>query len=314
MRNVLNLASILILAVLTASCGNEDEPLYGYSEGRFRLLSMPVSGQLQDVTVRDGDIIEAGTVLAALDTSVVAAELEEAKARAASASSRLSDARAGGRAQEINAAEDRLARAKASARNAQQSHDRAKALFNTGIAPKSRLDAAEAALRETQASAAEAAQQLAITALPARRDQIEALEAEVQAAQAALDAQTRRLAQMELKAPTKGLIERVLRDVGEPAGPSAPVIRFLPEGERKAILFVSGPKRPSLSIGQRLNIECDGCETSYSAKIDRLSSEAEFTSPMIFSDVARDRLTYRLEAGFLGDAPPSGTPIWARVH
>jgi HlyD family secretion protein len=305
---------MLALALIIGSCGNEEEPLYGYSEGRFRLLSMPMSGQLQDVSVRDGDRVEAGTVLAALDTTVVAAQLEEAKARVASARSRLADARAGGRTQEIKAAEDRLARAKASARNAQQSHARAKALFNEGIAPKSRLDGAEAALRETQASAAEAAQQLALTALPARSDQIKALEADVHAAEAALEGQTHRLAQMELKAPTSGLIERVLRDVGEPAGPSAPVIRFLPEGERKAVLFVSSMKRPSLSLGQRLSIECDGCKTTYSATIDRLSSEAEFTSPMIFSDVARDRLTYRLEAGFLGDAPPSGTPIWAKVN
>lgn len=295
------------------SCGADEQTLYGYSEGRFRLLTMPMTGQLQDVAVRDGESIEAGSLLAVLDTSVATAELKQAKARASSAVARLADARAGGRKEEVKAAEDRLARAKAAAHNAKQSYDRAKTLFNNGIAPKSRLDAAEAALRETQASAAEAAQQRALAALPARSDEIKALEAEVEAAQAALDAQTRRLEQMHLIAPTNGMVERVLRDVGEPAGPNAPVIRFLPDGERKAVLFVSATQRASLSLGQSLLIQCDGCETSYSARVDRLSSEAEFTSPMIFSDTARERLTYRLEAAFTSGAPPSGTPIWAQM-
>lgn len=308
----------LIVSICTvlclSGCDRGSDAIYGYSEGRFRLMSMEVAGRLAQVSVQDGQSVKQGTVLATLDASVVAAELDQARARMAAAQARLADAQAGGRTQEINAAQDRLARAQASARNAQQSYDRIKPLFDKGVVAKSRLDSVEAAMRETKASVAEAAQQFELASLPARTDEIAARAADFAAAKAAVRAHERRLAQMSLAAPTDGLIERVLRDEGEPAGPSAPVIRFLPDGERKAILFVTEEKRPSIPLGRLLTIECDGCATTFKAKVDRLSSEAEFTSPMIFSDVQRSRLTYRLEARFLGAAPPSGMPIWVVIE
>lgn len=303
----------MALLVLLVSCDAPDDRLFGYSEGRYALLSMEHAGRLEKVVVRDGERVTEGQLLARLGTSVVQAEIAHALAKAAAALARLNDAQTGGRDQEVSAAQDRLARAKAAATNARQTYDRVKPLFDKGVVAKSRLDAAAASMQEAAASAAEAAQQLELVSLPARSDQIAALYAEYDAAKAAVSVQERRLEQMMLRAPSNGLIERVLRDAGEPAGPNAPVIRFLADGEQKAIIFVSQAKRSSISLGQEITIGCDGCDSFLRARIDRLSSEAEFTSPMIFSDQERARLTYRMEAQFLGKAPASGTPIWVQA-
>ncbi|MGD1956588.1 MAG: hypothetical protein ACFBZ9_15400, partial [Sphingomonadales bacterium] len=65
--------------------------------------------------------------------------------------------------------------------------------------------------------------------------------------------------------------------------------------------------------GKQVTVECDGCAAATIATVDRVSGEAEFTSPMIFSDKERARLVYRVEAQFHDAAPPIGTPVWANI-
>lgn len=96
---------------------------------------------------------------------------------------------------------------------------------------RSSLSDARTGSKTQEVSAAQ--DRLARAEASARSDQISALEANLEAAKAALSTLHSRLAQMELKAPANPEIERVLRAVGEPTGPGAPVIRFLAEGERK---------------------------------------------------------------------------------
>ncbi|MEM7568446.1 MAG: HlyD family efflux transporter periplasmic adaptor subunit [Pseudomonadota bacterium] len=292
------------------SCGEEEARLHGYAEGRFRLLTTQDSGQIASLAVAEGTRVKAGEPIAQLDTAVQQAQVARAQARLNAALSQLTDSMRGGRAQQIEAAQQRLTSAKAAATSAQQDYDRIKPLFDRGVVAKSRLDSALSRLREAKASVAERSEEVTLATLPEREDRIKALKADVAAAEASLLAEEQMLARMQLSAPESGVIERVLRRPGEVAGPGAPIVRFLPDGGRHAILFVPGPKRTAISVGEQLDIECDGCETTLKARIDVMASDAEFTSPMIFSDVERSRLVYRLEAEFLGAPPPVGTPVW----
>lgn len=307
--------SLAILAPLLCliACESQPDALHGYAEGRFRLLTTQDSGQIAQILSKDGMRVAAGTPIATLDTAVQEAEVEHAAARLAAAQSQLADSARGGRTQLVEAAQQRLASAQAAAISAQQDYDRIKPLFDRGVVAKSRLDSTLSRLREAKASVAERTEEVTLARLPQREDRIKALEADVAAARAALDSQRQRLKRMQLTAPSDGVIDRVLRRAGEVAGPGAPIIRFLPDDGRMAVLFVPEPKRTAITVGQQLSIECDGCETKLAAQVDVLASDAEFTSPMIFSDQERARLVYRLEARFLADPPPVGTPVWASL-
>ncbi|MEM1019411.1 MAG: HlyD family efflux transporter periplasmic adaptor subunit [Pseudomonadota bacterium] len=307
---------LLLIAALSAAllgCDDEAYRIYGYAEGRFSLLSTPMSGQIGALHVTDGSAVTAGQPIAALDRTVQDAAVARAKARLVSATASLADAKRGGRAQEIEAAQQRLERAQATAKRAKQDYDRVKPLFTRGVVAKSRLDDALSVLQEAEASVAERIEELSLAQLPAREDRLDALKAEVTAAQATLTAENRLLAQMLLVAPSDGTIERVLRRPGEVAGPGAPIVRFLPADKRIAVLFVAQPQRHHVSVGKQVTVECDGCAAATIATVDRVSGEAEFTSPMIFSDKERARLVYRVEAQFHDAAPPIGTPVWANI-
>lgn len=304
---------LLAAALLAASCDDaEENVIYGYAEGKFRLLAPQSEGRIVALTVKEGDQVEAGAPIARLDDSTERANLAQAEAQAAAAEARFQDASLGGREAEVQAARDLLAQAQAAAQAATDELGRVRPLFDRGVVSRSRLDAAEAEARAANARVAELRERLTLVELPARDNVLLALKADAEAAQAAVAAAREALAKRALFSPGPGLIERLLREPGETAGPSAPVVRFLPEGAMIAIGFVPEESLGGFAPGDRLSVACDSCPDSLTAIVASISKDAAFTSPMIFSDKERARLVYRLEARFQGEAPPSGAPLRLR--
>lgn len=304
-------APLLFAAVLTA-CGEPADEMHGYAEGRFRMLAPETAGRITALAVRDGEHVEAGAIVAQLDDVIQQAELARAEAAAEAAAARFDDAAAGGREPEIDAAREMLAQAQAAAQDAQDALNRARQLFAQGVAPRARLDAAEAAYRAADARVAEMRERVTLVELPARENTLRALAAEARAAAAAAETAREALAKRTLAAPSDGRIERVLREEGETASPTAPVARFLPDGEMVAILFASETQLATLKPGDALAVDCDSCAGPLVAHVSFIAQDAEFTPPIIYSDRERARLTYRVEARFDGAAPPAGTPL--RAH
>ena len=306
--------ALLLAALLLAGCdGADKDVIYGYAEGRFRLLAPDTEGRIVELAVSEGQQIEAGATIARLDDRVERALLAEAQARSTAAAARLRDASLGGREPEVRAARELLAQAEAAAREANDELARIRALFEKGAVARAQLDAAAATARSDSARVAELRERATVVELPARENVQQALEADLEAAQAAVEAAREALAKRTVTAPGPGRIERVLREPGETAGPSAPIVRYLPKGALMAIGFIPEPQLGSLSLGKRLEVSCDGCAENLVAVVTSISQEAAFTTPIIFSDKERARLLIRLEATFTGQTPPSGTPLQMRL-
>ncbi len=304
---------LIFLTLLPAGCEESDEGvIFGYAEGRFRLLAPESEGRIAELMIEEGQDVEAGAVIARLDDSIERARLAEAQARAAAAAARLKDASLGGRDPEIQAARELLEQAQAAAEEATDDLGRVRPLYDRGVVPHARLDAAESAARAADARVAELRQRLALVELPARENVIVALDADAEAAEAAVAVAQEALAKRTIHTPESGRIERLLREVGETAGPSAPIVRYLPEGAMMAVGFIPEPQMGGFALGDRLAVACDGCPDDLSAVVTSISQQAAYTSPTIFSDKERARLIFRLEARFAGPAPPSGTPLQLR--
>ena len=100
-----------------------------------------------------------------------------------------------------------------------------------------------------------------------------------------------------------GTVFDVIRDVGEVAGPQAPVVSLLPEGAIKLRLYVPEQSLSRLEIGTALSVECDECEPGITAKISYISPDPEFTPPVIYSLENRQKLVYLVEARLDGPNP-----------
>ncbi|ESJ10752.1 hypothetical protein B551_0215395 [Cupriavidus sp. HPC(L)] len=79
-----------------------------------------------------------------------------------------------------------------------------------------------------------------------------------------------------------------------PAG--SPVVRLLPPGNVKVRFFVPEAAIGTLRPGQAVRLTCDGCGAAIPATIRYVSSQAEYTPPVIYSNETRRKLVFLVEA------------------
>ena len=137
--------------------------------------------------------------------------------------------------------------------------------------------------------------------LPARPETIKAAEFQVKQARATLDDARWRLSKRTITAPAAGRIDDIIRNPGDLAGPSAPVISMLPDGAVKLKLYLPEPSFYAVSVGSELDVHCDGCRPGLSARVSYVSPDPEFTPPVIYSLETRQKLVYLIEARPEGD-------------
>lgn len=77
---------------------------------------------------------------------------------------------------------------------------------------------------------------------------------------------------------------------------STPVMSLLPTDTIHVKFYVPQEIVPKLDIGRRVSIACDGCAETMAGKIAFISTQAEFTPPVIYSETTRAKLMFRIEA------------------
>ena len=290
------LCSLPLIATLLADCAPKPPLATGYVEGEFILIAPVATARIDSVTVRRGDRIEAGVTLVQLERRDAEIALAAARAALARAESELENLTVGMRPEEIGVIEAALASAEAKAAEAERERDRMQSLFLRGVVPEAQIDAASTALNVASAAVAEARAQLSVARLPARPQQIAAARAAVEQARESVRSAEWQLDQRALAAPAPGHVDEVLRSSGEIAGPQAPVLSYLPDGAVKLKLYVPEARIAAITPGAALDVRCDGCPPGTSATVTYVAHDPEFTPPVIYSLVNRQKLVYLVEA------------------
>lgn len=289
------LCTIPFAAALFAACAPPSPLATGYVEGDYVAVTPLATARIVDIAVHPGDRVEKGAVLARVDGEDAKIALAAAEAALGRAESELANLEEGSRAAELAVIEAAAVSARANAARTAKEAARQQRLLREHASSEAQYDAAQAAADMAAAAVAEAEARLAAARLPARAQQIEAARAAVRQARANRDAARWALDQRRLVAPAAGAVTDILRHPGEIAGPSMPVLSFLPDGAIKLRLYVAQADLASISTETRLAVGCDGCPP-LSAVVTHIADEAEFTPPVIYSRDARQKLVYRVEA------------------
>jgi HlyD family secretion protein len=130
----------------------------------------------------------------------------------------------------------------------------------------------------------------------ARPDEIAAASATVDQTQAALEQAQKRLDDLSPMAPEGGLIENTFFNLGEWVPAGTPVVSVLPPDRVKLRFFVPEDDAAHAQIGQTVSFSCDSCPSPLTARIIYVSPRAEFTPPVIYSQTARSKLVFLIEA------------------
>ncbi|HUA37896.1 MAG TPA: efflux RND transporter periplasmic adaptor subunit [Candidatus Sulfopaludibacter sp.] len=130
------------------------------------------------------------------------------------------------------------------------------------------------------------------------RAQRDADQAQVEAQIAALAKANWSFEQKEQFAPTNAYVQDTLYRVGEWVATGSPVVQLLPPANLKVRFFVPEKVLPKIKPGQGVQVIFDGGKRDYSATVNYLSTQAEFTPPVIYSQENRAKLVYMIEAKF----------------
>ncbi|KVN78799.1 secretion protein HlyD [Burkholderia ubonensis] len=314
-------ATSLLLAagIALAACGrrtDEHATYQGYVEGEFVYLSSSQSGTLAQLAVQRGQSVAANAPAFALEAVDETAALQQAQHQLAAAQAQLADLRTGKRPPEVNVTKAQLAQAVAQAGKAADQLARDERQYRAGGISAQQLDDSRTAARTSAAQVRELRSQVDVARLPGRSQQIAAQAAQVDAAQAAVAVAQWKLDQKRVAAPAAGRVYDTLYRLGEWVQAGSPVVQMLPPQNVKVRFFVPEAAVASLAPGRAVAIHCDGCAADVPARITYVSSQAEYTPPVIYSNESRTKLVFMIEARpAVADAPKlhPGQPVAVRV-
>jgi HlyD family secretion protein len=225
-----------------------------------------------------------------------AAAQRQAQEQVRAAEAQLADLKLGRRPPEQDVTRAQLAQALADEQKSATQLARDEAQFRIGGIPRAQLDDSRSAHAANLARVAQLRSELTVAQLPSRAEQIKAQAAQVAAARAALEQATWKLDQKSVLATRAGRVFDTLYREGDWVAAGSPVVRMLPPQNVKVRFFVPETLVGGLNTGRAIAIQCDGCGADIPATLTYVSSEAEFTPPVIYSNETRSKLVFMVEA------------------
>jgi HlyD family secretion protein len=304
----------LILLLVCSGCGQPPAASWqGYVEGEYVLLASPYAGQLQKLHVRRGQPVEAASPVFALERESEQAARLEAEQRVRSAQARLENLQEAGRTPQIQAQRAELAQARAALELSSSQLAQQEKLYREGFNSRARLDEARSVHARDLARVRAAEAQLKTVQQPLGREaERKAAESETAAARAALAQATWRLQQKSVAAPVGGLVHDTYFVEGEWVPAGRPVAALLPPGNVKIRFYVPETTLGAIAVGRDVIIECDGCPEPVAAKVSFISTQAEYTPPVLYSKDSRAKLVFLVEARPAGGRLHPGQPVDVR--
>jgi HlyD family secretion protein len=312
-HHILTPGMLALAAALLAGCsGDSTHEFQGYVEGEYVYVASPLGGALTNLAVARGDEVKSGQLLFALERESEASAVRQAEKNLAQAQSQLEDLMKGMRPSEIASIEAQLQQAQANLKLAGDQLVRREQLGGVQVVSKEELDQARAQRDADQAQVDHLTSDLETAKLGGREDAIHAAQAAVASQQAALDKAKWSFDQKQQFAPTNAFVQDTLYRQGEWVSAGNPVVVLLPPENLKVRFFVPQEVLPTIKTGGTVNVSFDGAAHLYSATISYISTQVEFTPPVIYNRANRAKLVFMIEAKFSPtDAPElrPGQPV-----
>ena len=315
-RTVRRFFPLIVLALVALAYGGyrayDARKPYEWSgtvEARVITVGSRTGGRIKDIFVHEGEHVEAGKVLVQLEPGDLDAqrlgaqgaldqvkaalekvkagarpeEIEQARARATTATAALQEARAGSRNEEVAAANARLVAAQVAVDKAQLDSDRSHKLVESGAISRAEVDITDSALRGATAQRDAQKQVLDQLQNGVRREQIAQASARAQEAQASarlVQAGSRvediraaegavvvaegRVASIQvlideltIKAPRSALVETLDLRPGDILGPNAAAATLLEDDQLYVRIYVPETRIGRIKIGEEVPVTVD---------------------------------------------------------
>ncbi|MEQ1160281.1 HlyD family efflux transporter periplasmic adaptor subunit [Acinetobacter calcoaceticus] len=292
--------------------------LHGNVDIRQVSLAFEQSGRIQKLMVQEGDKIQAGQLLATLNTNALQIQAKQAQAQLKAQQEAIIKQEVGARPEEITQAKAQLASAQAELDKTDKNLQRLQILVSStdGRAisqqeldyAKSNQQSAQAVVRERQAN-------LELLIKGARQEDREATKAQYEVAQANLDLINYNLTQTELKSPVKAVVRARLQEIGDMTTAQKAVYTLALTDPKWVRVYVNEQDLSSIKMGDTAQVIRDSSNQPIHGKIGYISSVAEFTPKTVQTEEIRTTLVYevRVYVNDPNDQLKMGQPVTVKV-
>jgi HlyD family secretion protein len=295
---VLGLAALLGQAAFGQGCrvaqGAEPAMLQGVVELEETPIGFELGGRLTQILVNEGDVVEAGTVLARLDDALEKSARSARQGEVDVAKQQASAVKAGARGEEVRSLASRVSAAKATEELLQKQATRQRTLLEKGVIAAASVDDVEGQLARATAEREALEHSLKLLRQGARSEDVSVAEARAQAASAALELNDARLVRHELRAPIRGTVLDVNFELGEVVGAGAPVVTLADTHQPYVDVFVPQGEISSVAVGQGARVKVDALGSELRGKVEHIARRTEFTPRYLFSERERSTLVVRV--------------------
>lgn len=308
---------IIIMAVLCAAGlgyfayrtwqNNSRTHIPGIAMGNGRLeatevdVASKISERIDKILVEDGTLVKKGQLLAQMQTNVLNAELDIAKAkhRQAITSAASAKAKIEVKKGELEAAKAVVKQKESSANNAKKRYDRAKQLLQTQAISSQAYDNDETIFLTTQAelAAALASEKQAVAEVNSAIADADGADANIQAMAAEVARIQADLDDSRLTAPIDGRVQYRIAEAGEVLSAGGRVLNLVDLTDVYMTFFLPEGISGKVAIGADARIVLDALpNVAIPAKISFVASSAQFTPKTVETQIERQKLMFRLRA------------------
>ncbi len=252
-------------------------PGFAVGNGRIEATQIDIAtklpGRIKDVLAAEGDFVEAGQVVARMDTQVLEAELRQAEAQVSQARNATETAKAV------------VAQRESELTFAQNTLKRSEDLVQKGFISPQKLDGDRTAMLTAKA------------VLVAARSQVVQSQSAIQAAQATVERIKADLDDSVLKAPRAGRVQYRLAEPGEVLSAGGKVVSILDLSDVYMTVFLPETTAGRLAIGAQARLVLDVApQYVIPAKVGFVAAEAQFTPKTVETAAERQKLVFRVKA------------------
>jgi HlyD family secretion protein len=264
-------------------------------------ISTKIAGRIKTIEVREGDLVQAGQVLARMDTAQLDAQLRQAKAQLQRATIGIDTARSlveqreAERTAAVAVADQRRAELDA----AQSKLARSEKLAQKDIVSQQVLDDDKAAARGATAALAAAQAQIAATeaAIGAAKALVVDAGAAVDAAQATIESINADIDDSVLRSPRDGRVQYRVAEPGEVLSAGGRVLNLVDLGDVYMTFFLPTEQAGQIAIGSPVRLVLDAApQYVIPASATFVADVAQFTPKTVETEIERQKLMFRIKA------------------
>jgi HlyD family secretion protein len=264
-------------------------------------VATKLAGRLIDIEVDEGDFVEAGQVLARMDTQVLEAQLNQSQAEARKAHNAIlaANAQVAFRISEKQTAEAVVRQRQAELVAAQKHHARTATLVARNALAQQQLDDDVARLNGAEASLSAARSQVlsAEAAIETAKAQVVEAQSEEEAAQASVARLQADIEDSRLKAPRAGRVQYRISQPGEVLAAGGKVLNLVDLNDVYMNVFLPSAQAGRVALGADVRLVLDAApQYVIPAKVTFVASVAQFTPKTVETASEREKLMFRVKA------------------